>query len=428
MNQPSMWHPEAERVALTTAIQVPDTRSIILDLLIPEIFHDPENRAVFVAIRDMHNAGKPIDRILLWEYMRENGATGRLRGFSKMTELADLDYLEVSHERIMAYCGILRKCLYRRYAYESAKQVAEAAQDARGSVEDMRLDLPSPLNEPTGPVTVGSLMGAFLAKIKQEIQVGATSFGVLTRFDKLDDTLDGFKPGRLYVLAARPGVGKTALALAIGVSAAAKGEPVTMWSLEMSREELGSRIACMASRVPWRAVRDKQLNPIQLDALLQANLELDKVPFFVDDQAGISMAELALRMKQRSREGRCNLAIVDYLQLVKQDKKMQNREQEVASITRDMKLLAKSLGIPILLLAQLNRETTKRAGGIPVVSDLRESGAIEQDADVVLLLYDGDEKKHAPGTMFVTVGKNRHGATGTIPLHFRAEICRFDPA
>jgi replicative DNA helicase len=274
---------------------------------------------------------------------------------------------------------------------------------------------------------------------------GIETTGVVSGFADLDKLTAGLQPTDLLILAARPSMGKTALGLQIVQQAAQAGVPGLVFSIEMGATQLLLRMLSSLSAIPSDAIRRGRLTQSDFDSLFVAADDLSKWPMWIDDTPAISITELrskARRMKKRENIG---LLMVDYLQLMRGPKNSQSREQEISEISRSLKALAKELKIPILALSQLNRDLEKRKSRRPMLSDLRESGAIEQDADVVMFIYREEyylkNKEPKPGTeehfkwqaemeqvhgrAEIIIGKQRHGPTGTVPLHFDADITRF---
>ncbi|TLM99322.1 MAG: replicative DNA helicase, partial [Actinobacteria bacterium] len=257
--------------------------------------------------------------------------------------------------------------------------------------------------------------------------------GVPTGFKDLDRLLAGLHPGDLVILAARPSVGKTAFALNMAVNAAKAGAPVAIFSLEMSAEQLVQRVLCAEARINLQDVRTGYLKDTDWHAIHGAMGKLANLDFFVDDTPSISILEVRAKARRQLRNKEKGLIIVDYLQLMQpQNKRTENRQVEIAEISRGLKILAKELGVPVVALSQLSRAVEQRAGKRPQLSDLRESGAIEQDADIVMFLDrdtnpggEDEEGRPAKGTAELIVAKHRNGPLGNVPLVFHERFTKF---
>jgi len=250
--------------------------------------------------------------------------------------------------------------------------------------------------------------------------------GVASGFEGIDQKTGGFQPANLIVLAARPGVGKTSLALNIAQNVAVDGKAaVAVFSLEMSAHELGERMMCSAARVSSHKVRTGTLSGDDYAKLVQAAGELEKAEIYIDDSAGLNMFELRAKARRLASKVDLSLLIVDYLQLMVGDSRSENRQQEVAAISRSMKQLARELNVPVIAVSQLNRAPEARADREPQLADLRESGAIEQDADLVMFIYEDPSDPSAKGVIKLKIAKHRNGPTGTVRLGFVRDYTKF---
>lgn len=256
--------------------------------------------------------------------------------------------------------------------------------------------------------------------------------GLPTGFHALDYILHGFHPTDLIVLAARPGVGKTSLALQFAMAAARQphARPIAVFSLEMSKQQLSMRMVCAEARVDSSRVRRGFVEGAEWTQFMEGAARLYDLPILVDDAPNVSVLDIRARLKRLQMHGGLGMVVIDYLQLIAPARRKDSRQQEVSEISRELKILAKELGVPVLALSQLSREVEKRSDKEPALSDLRDSGAMEQDADVVMFIYRGDMyqhgKDHDPSTKLI-VAKHRNGPMGEVPLAFQATSARFDP-
>ena len=254
--------------------------------------------------------------------------------------------------------------------------------------------------------------------------------GVPSGFKDLDDYLNGFQRSDLIILAARPAMGKTAFALNVAQQAALKGKAsIAIFSLEMSKEQLGSRLLSMESRVESSKLRTGELNEMDWENLNQAMDKLVEARIFIDDTPGISMMEIKNKCRRMKAEKGLDMVMIDYLQLMTASGKQESRQQEISTLSRQLKLLARELDCPVLVLSQLSRSPEQRNDHHPMLADLRESGSIEQDADIVLFLYRDDyynqESSTKPGVCEVMIAKHRAGSTGTVELTWLEKYTRF---
>ncbi len=251
--------------------------------------------------------------------------------------------------------------------------------------------------------------------------------GVATGLDVVDNKLSGLQNSQLILLAARPAMGKTALGLTMAWNAAKVGKSVAFFSLEMSTYQLNQRLLSMVSLVSLESIINGSIRDDDWTLLIDATKKIVKTDLYVDETPGIRLSEMKSKLKRLKAERGLDLVVIDYLQLMQADGRQENRQNEIASISRGLKSLSKELNCPILSLAQLSREADKRADHRPILSDLRESGAIEQDADVVMLLYREDyyDEEVEPNQAKVIFAKHRNGATGTVDLFFNKQCTTF---
>jgi replicative DNA helicase len=277
---------------------------------------------------------------------------------------------------------------------------------------------------------ISELISESFSELEKIMSEGRRTSGVETGFRRLDDLITGFQPANLVILAARPSMGKTAFALNLARNIAVdQGKGVAIFSLEMSRMEMVQRILCSEARVDSHRLRHGELQASEWAKLTQACTPLYTAPMFIDDTASISLMEIRAKARRlKAKEKNLGLVIVDYLQLMVGDAGMENRQQEISRISRGLKILARDLHVPVLALSQLSRQVEQRAGNRPLLSDLRESGAIEQDADLVLFIYRDEvynKESQDKGIAEIIVGKQRNGPIGDCRLAFIQNYTRF---
>jgi replicative DNA helicase len=279
----------------------------------------------------------------------------------------------------------------------------------------------------TDKFAIGDILEATFERIFHRMDQEGSLSGLHTGFHGLDDMTSGFQPSELLVLAARPSMGKTALVcnFALAVSQARQG--VLLFSLEQSKLELAERFLCIQAKINGHKLRQGNLDEIENASLMEASNELRELPLYIDDVAGRTISQIAAISRRLKRRFGLGLIIIDYLQLIESDEKGLPREQQISTITRRLKFLAKDLSVPVIALAQLNRGLEQREDKRPRLADLRESGAIEQDADLVMFLHrpEAYDPGDRPGEADLIVAKNRSGPIGTVPLVWMREMLKF---
>lgn len=422
---------DLEEIVIGVCLAESTAITLIADKLRPEMFYQDKYREIYAALQSMHRAGRKIDTITVKEELTQRGKLDAVGGpftlMSLVSRVASAAHLEY-------HVAILHQKFVRREMIQGFRKLLASAADETTDIADTMVEahnLLDSLEHECGTTEHMRSMEELMEDTVEQVEARVASnvngvTGVPTGFADLDRITAGWQPGDLIVSAARPGVGKTAFALHLARTAATAGHHVLVYSLEMQGERLGDRwlLACTTEITPER-LRSGQLTPGELRQVHEASTELARLPIHIDDNASVSMdyVRSSARLLQSRRQ--CDLVIIDYLQLcdMKSDQHNRNREQEVAQASRKAKLLAKELNVPVLLLSQLNRDCEGRPDSRPALSDLRESGAIEQDADMVLLLYRPalygrtvDRKSSYPteGLGVVIVAKHRNGETGEV--------------
>lgn len=412
--------------------------SRICEKLIPDCFYSKENRIVYEAIEELGKANQPIDFLSVLDLLQKKGSLEEIGGAFKVTNLtqsintsAHIEY----HAQIVYDKYVARQII--TFCAESEKTAYQEAMP----VNDMLQTIESELYKLSVNSTKRDFrnMSDMLMSTMKEIEMSANMqglSGVPSGFDALDRLSGGWQKSDLIIVAARPAMGKTAFALSMAKNMIEKGHPAAIFSLEMSTEQLMKRLITNATGIPTNVIRSGKLDPMDWNILNNQVKELNTMKLFIDDSANTSIFELATKARRLVKEHGVECIFIDYLQLIHADgKTINNREQEVSTISRTLKQLAKELNIPIIALSQLNRGVESRTGDNkrPVLSDLRESGAIEQDADMVLLLHrpeyygitEDEYNNSLIGMAEVIVAKNRNGGTGTVLLRFKGELMKF---
>ena len=399
----------------------------------PEDFYRPAHGHIFDAISTLYAQGEPADPVTVADELRRADLLEAAGGPGNLVALqADTPAISNAHRyaRIVAEHALLRRLIgvaseIAELGYSLPEDVLGALDQAEAMVFDIAehhvTDSTRPLHE---------LLVATVEHLERlQAREGAMT-GVPTGYRDLDQKLSGLQPGSLVIVGARPSMGKTSFALGAAAHAAAeKHLPVLFFSLEMSHLELTQRLLCSEARVDSSSLRDHALSQSDWPRLMDAITKLSEAPLFIDDNPSLSVMEIRAKARRlKSREG-LGLVVVDYLQLMStRNGSPEYRQLEVAEVSRGLKILARELGVPVLALSQLSRALEGRADKRPVLADLRESGSLEQDADVVLFIYRGEVYNKEPadkGTAEVIVAKHRNGPTGTVQLAFLDRFTRF---
>ena len=409
------------------------------DLLTETDFYRFEHRMVFGAIGALVNAGKPADVITVFEYLQSQGKADDIGGLSYLNALAQ--YVP-SASNIRRYAEIVRERAILRKLVSASDEIATNAFNTRGRPVAAILDEAEQkifnIGEEGARTKQGfQAMESLVVKLMDRVQEMADNpndvTGVPTGFYGLDRMTAGFQAGDLIVLAARPSMGKTALAINIAEHVALnEGLPVAVFSMEMGAAQLAVRIVGSIGRIDQGHLRTGKLTDDEWPRLTEAIERLRTISLHIDESAGLTSSELRANARRLSRQcGKLGLIVVDYLQLMSgSTNDGENRATELGEISRGLKMLAKELQCPVIALSQLNRSVETRPDKRPMMSDLRESGAIEQDADIIMFIYRDEyytqEACKEPGVAEIIIAKQRNGPTGTVKLAFLKPITKFE--
>ena len=425
---------EVEMAVLGAMLLQPEsTVSPAVSLLSEDAFYKEAHRKIYQAITALYEKNEPIDMITVGDELRRRE---QLDDVGSMMYLAQLTSDVVSTANIETHCRIvLEKALKRQLIETNSGIIHDCYQDSTDAFEVIdeaetqlfklseRLMKKSYVDLKT---VVKPLMNTILLATKE--RSGVT--GVPTGYSMLDNMTGGWQKTDLIVLAARPSMGKTALALSMARNAAIDHEvPTGIFSLEMSKEQLAMRLLCAEARVNMQKVRTGRIKESEYAKLATHVGRLEDAPIYIEDTPGISILELRAKARRMVEERGARLIMVDYMQLMTAPGYKDSREREIATISRSLKGLAKDLEIPIIAISQLNRSVEQRTGGKPMLSDLRESGSIEQDADVVMFVHRNREPDAPPeeqNRATIIIGKQRNGETGEVPLAWIGDYARFE--
>lgn len=426
---------ELERSILGSIIVYPETTDLIFSKLKPEDFFIEKHRILYSTILSIHSDGKDIQPSIIKIYLEKNGNYDKVGGLdyilrivdeaavpSLVGEIADsLRHKRILRSLIQASHTIIQKAKSKPKDIDS---LLEEAENLIFSITENK--------EITAYYTLSDVLKTTLSIINELAKKEKVITGVETGFYELDRLTTGFHPGDLVVVAARPGMGKTSFGLSILHHLSVNlGEPTAFFSLEMSKEQIAMRLIGEETRIPLRKIRAGFLSQQELTKVTDAALKMMKAPLYIDDTASISILDLKAKARRLKKEADIKLIVVDYLQLVGSGRRSESRQQEVAEVSRSLKALAKELSIPVVALAQLSRQTEMRSDKRPQLADLRESGAIEQDADLVIFIHRPEYYKKNPspqeeGLAEIIVAKQRNGPTGVINLAFIKDITKFE--
>lgn len=406
-----------------------------------EVFYDLRHQSIFDVLAQMYDQKEPIDLITLQQKLKDKN---QLEGIGGVAYLAGLMNAVPSAANLEYYLEIVREKALLRKVIQSCTAVVGRVYDHEGNVDALLDEIERDIlrisqeRVETDSQTIKELVHKAINTIEEYHQRQGMLTGVGTGFTDLDKMTSGLHGGEMIVIAARPSMGKTSLAMNIAEHVAIEERlPVGVFSLEMTAESLVLRMLCSRSRVNLRNIRDGFLAERDFPKLTGAAGKLANAPLFIDDSSGLSILQLRAKARRMFQQFGIRLFVVDYLQLLNStSRRAENRQQEIADISNGLKALAKELNVPVIVLSQLNRELEKDKNRKPRLSDLRESGAIEQDADLVALLYkpsSGDEEEgNAPeqeaAPVNLYIAKQRNGPTGDVPLTFLKGYTRFESA
>lgn len=424
---------EAEMSVLGSMLIEEDALSRVTEILDASHFYREAHRKIFSAIVNLYENNEAVDLVTLTERLKKDGVLDQIGQASYLTTLANIvpTAANVGH-----YARIVKEKALLRNLIGAATQIITEGYDPTKDVDEL-LDRAESLifdiaqkKIKGGFISIKDVVKGAIETIDHLYQKKEFVTGVATGFRDFDIKTAGLQPSDLIVVAGRPSMGKSSFVICVADHVATvEGNPVAIFSLEMSKEQLVQRMLCSHARVNAHKVRTGFLDQSDWPKLTNAASKLSEAPIFVDDTPGISVLELRAKARRLKSHHDIKLVIVDYLQLMQGPSRAENRQQQISEISRSLKALAKELNTPILSVSQLSRAVEARSDHRPQLSDLRESGAIEQDADLVILLL--REEYYTPtdenkGLAEVIIGKQRHGPVGSIKLAFVKEYTRFE--
>jgi len=420
----------AEQSVLGGMLLSKDAISDVVEILRERDFYRPAHELIYDAIIDLYGRGEPADPVTVSAELTKRGDLVRAGGapylhtlISSVPTAANAGY----------YAKIIRERAIMRRLVEAGTKIVQLGYTDEGEVDDAvdqaqaEVFAVTERRESEDYIQLAQLLPSALDEI-EKISSGVAGEGVKTGFKDLDALTNGFHPGNMIVLAARPAVGKSTLGLDIARYASIhKRETSVIFSLEMSRSEITMRMLSAEARVPLNNIRSGQLGEEEWARMARRMGEISDAPLFIDDSPNLSLMEIRAKSRRLKQRHNLKLIVIDYLQLMTSGKRVENRQQEVSEFSRQLKLLAKELNVPVVAISQLNRSPEQRSDKKPMLSDLRESGSIEQDADVVILLHREDlyDSQNRSGEADLIVAKHRNGPTRTITVSAQLHLARF---
>jgi len=420
----------AEQSVLGGMLLSKDAISEVVEILRERDFYRPAHELIYDAILDLYSRGEPADPVTVAAELTKRGDLTRAGGapylhtlISSVPTAANASY----------YAKIIRERAIMRRLVEAGTKIVQLGYTVEGEVDEAVNQAQAEVHAVTERraaedyIQLSELLPAAFDEI-EKISSGVVGEGIKTGFKDLDALTHGFHPGNMIVLAARPAVGKSTLGLDIARYASIhKGDTSVIFSLEMSRSEITMRMLSAEARVPLNNIRSGSLSDDEWARMARRMGEISEAPLFIDDSPNLSLMEIRAKARRLKQRHNLKLIVIDYLQLMTSGKRVENRQQEVSEFSRQLKLLAKELNVPVVAISQLNRSPEQRSDKKPMLSDLRESGSIEQDADVVILLHRDDlyDQQARSGEADLIVAKHRNGPTRTITVSAQLHFARF---
>jgi len=424
---------EAEQSVLGSMLLSKDAIADAVEILTGADFYRPAHSLVFDAVLELYGRGEPADAITVANELERTGTLARVGGNPYLHTLIEV---VPTPAHAADYAGIVRESSVLRRLVEAGTRITQMAYAGAGEVDEIVDQAQAEVYQVTEKrrsedyLPLSEILDATYDEIEAIHGHGGRLVGVPTGFADFDDLTNGLHPGQLVVLAARPAMGKSTLGLDFARAAAIRnGLTTAIFSLEMSRNEIAMRLLSAEARITLNAIRQGKMTDEDWTRLSSHMGSLAEAPLFIDDSPNMAMAEIRSKCRRLKQRHDLRLVILDYLQLMSSGKKVESRQVEVSEFSRSLKLLAKELDVPVVAISQLNRGPEQRTDRRPMLADLRESGSIEQDADMVLLLHRDDyytkDASERPGEADIMVAKHRNGPTKDIPVAFQGHYSRF---
>ena len=421
---------EAEQAVIGSMLIDPSCIPDIIEMLRPEDFYTEENRRIFETIFSMFTNSQRIDAVTVLNELKLNGIYDEAGGRAYLAQVMEItptaagvrEYAQIIRDKSMLREIAAAASDIETMAYEGAGEAGDIAEAAEQKIYAVRHG-----REVRGLSHIKSVIMDVYSRLDELSRSDSGLPGLPTGYPELDRQLTGLNKSDLILIAARPGMGKTAFALNLALNAAKKSEKdVVLFQLEMSKDQLASRLLSQEALIDSQKLKTGELDPDDWVKIARASNRLAKTHIYVDDNPAVTVAEI--KAKCRRLGDNLGLIVIDYLQLMQSGKRTENRVNEIADISRSMKIMAKELDVPVICLSQLSRAVEKREDKHPLLSDLRGSGAIEQDADIVLFIYRDDyynDESEDKNVAEIIIAKNRHGSTGSLKLQWVGQYTTF---
>ncbi len=430
-SQPLPFSLEAEQSVLGAAIIDPGRIPEIMEYVKPEYFYRRQHSDLYALLVRMFTTGETIDIITILDNARKEGIFETPE--DARIYLTQLAQIVPTTANVASYARIIQEKYYLRSLIQASREIVDSASDAQADASELLNLAEQKIYDIRQGRDTGSIVPISKVLVETYDHLQKISgenrkeyLGISTGYGALDSYITGLNKSDLILIAARPGMGKTAFALNIAANVGIRGKKtVAIFSLEMSKEQLAQRLLSSEALVESQKLRVGNLTDQDWNNISQATGILAAAPIYIDDTAGVTVADIKGKLRRIRDLG---LVVIDYLQLMSGNKRTESRVQEVSEITRNLKIMAKELNVPVITLSQLSRGTESRADHKPMLSDLRESGSIEQDADIVMFLYRDayyNDSLEDQTQAKCIVAKNRHGSTGTIDLYWDGQFTRF---
>lgn len=423
---------EAEQAVLGSMMIDKEAVYTATSILLPEDFYKESHQIIYKALLDLDLKGEPIDMITITEELRQKNNLEKVGGIGFIAAIANTVptaanakyYADIVAEKAILRSLIRSSTLIANRCYEDQEDTYELLDSA----EKMVLEIAGKRNA-TGLVPIKQVLSDTLEKIEHLANKKGNITGIPSYYNDLDRMTSGWQPSDLIILAARPAMGKTSFGLNIALNAAARGKlAVAVFSLEMSREQLVQRLMSSEAMIDQHKLRTGRLQDEEWVRLTKAAQPLSTARIYIDDTPSVSILELRAKSRRLKAERGLDLIVIDYLQLMQINRRSENRQQEISEISRSLKALARELNVPVIAISQLSRAVEQSHEKRPALSHLRESGALEQDADLVMFIYREDyynPDTDKPGVAEIIIAKHRNGPTGVVELGFIKEFTKF---
>jgi replicative DNA helicase len=422
---------EAEKSVVGSMMLVNSAIDDVLPIVRAEHFYNNAYHIIFATIIDMFDRGiRGIDPVTIGAELEKKGTLEEVGGLAALVDILEA----VPHAaHCEYYAKIVREKWLERTLIYACNDVLKDVYTSTDPIEDVlsrseqKIFQIAEQQESIDKVDIKSILIDAWDRINERQDNEGTTTGLTTGFRDLDDLTSGFQPSELIIMAARPSMGKTAFVCNVALAMAKSQKGVLLFSLEQSNLELAERFLCIHAKVNGHKVRQGNLDEMERFTLMEASNELSQLPLYIDDVAGRTMTQIAAVTRRLARYNNVSCVIIDYLQLIEAEDKNQPREQQISGITRRLKFLAKDMRMPVIALSQLNRGVEQREDKRPRLADLRESGAIEQDADVIMFLHrpEAYNPEDEPGVAYAIIAKNRSGPIDSVKLTWVRESLRF---